>query len=203
MFITGFIAVLALIVCYLVGSIPTAYILVKWVTGTDVRTVGSGNVGATNAGRLLGRWGFITVLVLDALKGFIPVFIMQRFAIETELSANLALFAATGVIIGHAYTIFLDFKGGKGVATGLGVFLALAPLAVLLAVIVFVVVVLIFRMISLGSMLAAIALSAGVVFLHDRKELWVFTAVVALFVIIKHRSNISRIFSGTENKIKL
>jgi glycerol-3-phosphate acyltransferase PlsY len=201
--VVSIIGLLTLVVCYIIGSIPTAYILVKLVKGVDVRTIGSGNVGATNAGRVLGRWGFVVVLLLDALKGFLPVFFMLRIAAANGWSMNLALVAAAGVILGHSYTLFLKFKGGKGVATGLGVFLALAPLAVLIALGVFIVAVLIFRMISLGSILAAIVLTASAVLLYDWKALWVFTAILAIFVIYKHKSNISRILAGTENKVQL
>ena len=195
-------ALLTFIVCYLIGSIPTAYLLVKAVKGIDVRTVGSGNVGATNAGRALGRWAFFTVLFLDALKGFFPVYAAYRLGMVHNMPL-LAIASGSGVIVGHAYTVFLRFKGGKGVATGLGVFLALSPVAVFIALLVFVLTVLIWRMISLGSILAAVTMAVSVVFLYQWKALWIFTGLIALFVIIKHIGNIKRIFAGNENKVNL
>jgi glycerol-3-phosphate acyltransferase PlsY len=190
-------ALLATVVCYLIGSIPVAYILVKGLSGVDIRTVGSGNVGATNAGRVLGKPGFAAVLLLDCLKGFLPVFIVLWL-----LPRDAALFCAAAVILGHAFPIYLHFSGGKGVATGLGVFLALAPIPVLAAVLTFIISVLITRMVSVGSILAAIVNAALVFILYlDWLGLCLFTASAAVFIIVKHKSNIRRILSGTENKV--
>jgi len=170
------------------------------VKGVDIRTVGSGNVGATNAGRAIGsKWAFVLVMLLDALKGFLPVFLLLLIFGED----TIVLFAACAVILGHTFPIFLGFKGGKGVATGFGVFLALAPMAVFIAFGVFVVVVLFSKMISLGSITAALVLSAGVVMTKCWPAMWVLTWLIAVFVIYKHRSNIRRILDGNENKITL
>ena len=115
--------ILLVIAAYFIGSIPFAYIIVKLVKKIDIRTVGSGNAGATNAARVLGKWGFISVFLLDAFKGFLPVFISRHYYGESIIT----LVVAAVVVLGHTYTVFLGFKGVKGLATGAGVFLALAP----------------------------------------------------------------------------
>ena len=128
--------ILLIIAAYFIGSIPFAYIIVKLVKKIDIRTVGSGNAGATNAARVLGKWGFISVFLLDALKGFLPVFISLHYYGQTMIT----LIVAAVVVLGHTYTVFLGFKGGKGVATGAGVFCLMSnwfALKVLTAVIVF------------------------------------------------------------------
>jgi len=186
-----------IIICYNIGSIPTAFILVNKLKGIDIRTVGSGNVGASNAGRILGKWGFATVLIIDTLKGFIPAIILKLMYGESDF----VIFGALAVIFGHTFTIFLDFKGGKGVATGLGVFLALAPIPVAIAAGVFGVVIFFSRMISLSSIFAAITLGSSIWFFTDWANLKYFTVYVAGMVIVLHRTNISRILKGTENKI--
>lgn len=186
------------ILCYFIGAIPFSYIIVKLVKGIDLRTVGSGNVGATNAGRVLGKWGFISAFLLDMLKSFLPLFILKNFY---NYSMNFLLICALTLIIGHTYTIFLNFKGGKGVATGLGVFLALSPKSIIIALIVFLVMVSIFRMVSLGSISAAIALLITVLFSDANVNFKVFTFIVATFVIYKHKDNIKRILNKTEKKI--
>ncbi|MDR2870338.1 MAG: glycerol-3-phosphate 1-O-acyltransferase PlsY [Deferribacteraceae bacterium] len=202
------IAAIIVLICYLVGALPTAYILVKLLKGIDVRTIGSGNVGATNAGRALGRWAFFTVMILDALKGFIPLFLISiNLPIEFSLwilNANFLLICALAVLVGHMYPIYLRFTGGKGVATGLGVFLALAPVPILIGLAVFIIVTLISRMISAGSICAAIALGIAVTaMMSSWLGLVIFTWLIAFVVIFKHRSNVQRIMNGTENKIRL
>ena len=186
-----------LIVCYLVGSVPTAYLLVKKLKGVDIRTVGSGNVGATNAARILGKWGFAAVFSADMLKGFIPVWITGM------LYPDVVLIAAVLVVLGHTYTVFLNFKGGKGVATAVGVFLALAPVPLGVAAVAFGVVFYVGRMVSLSSITAAAVLAAAVVLMDTPVSLKIFTVVIAAFVIYKHRTNISRIMKGEETKVEL
>lgn len=195
--------IVSVLLCYIAGSIPTGYIMVKSLKGIDVRTVGSRNMGATNVGRVLGKKFFFIVLVLDALKGFVPVLLVKYLSVKYGFYMDIALLAAAAVVIGHSFPLFLNFKGGKGVATGLGVFLALAPAAVAIALGVFIVLVLLFRMISLGSIVASVVLSVAVFFLYRWEGLWVFTWVLTLFVIYRHKANIRRILAGTENKINL
>ncbi|MDY5050742.1 MAG: glycerol-3-phosphate 1-O-acyltransferase PlsY [Candidatus Mucispirillum faecigallinarum] len=188
--------ILLIIAAYFIGAIPFAYIIVKLVKNIDIRTVGSGNAGATNAARVLGKWGFISVFILDALKGFLPVFISYYFYGETVIT----LVVAAVVVLGHTYTVFLGFKGGKGVATGAGVFLALAPIEIGIALIVFIIVFLATKMVSAGSILGSLALLISVCIMSSWFALKVLTAVIVFFVIFKHRSNIVRILKGEENR---
>jgi len=188
---------LIILICYFIGSLPTAYILVKKLKGVDIRTVGSGNVGASNASRVLGKWGFVTVLLIDALKGLIPVLVLKVMYGENDL----VLLGAISVVLGHTFTIFLGFKGGKGVATGLGVFIALAPISTGIAAVVFGVLIYSFRMISLSSMCAAVTIAVSAWFISEWEHLKYFTIVIALLIIILHRSNIGRILNGTERKV--
>ena len=188
--------ILLIIAVYFIGAIPFAYIIVKLVKKIDIRTVGSGNAGATNAARVLGKWGFISVFILDALKGFLPVFISYYLYGETVIT----LVVAAVVVLGHTYTVFLGFKGGKGVATGAGVFLALAPIEIGIALIVFIIVFLATKMVSAGSILGSLALLISVCIMSSWFALKVLTAVIVFFVIFKHRSNIVRILKGEENR---
>jgi len=192
------IKMLIILSCYFLGAIPFSYIIVKLIKGVDLRTVGSGNVGATNAGRVLGKWGFISAFLLDMLKAFFPLLILKNYL---HYDMNFLLICALALIIGHTYTIFLSFKGGKGVATGLGIFLALSPKSLILALIVFLVMVGIFRMVSLGSVSAAIALLITVLFTEGNVNFKIFTFIIATFVIYKHKDNIKRILNGTEKRI--
>lgn len=183
---------------YLIGSIPFAYIIVKAVKGIDIRTVGSGNAGATNVARVLGKWGFISVLVLDMLKGYIPIFVAYRcFGQET-----IVLLVTLAAVLGHTFTIFLSFKGGKGVATAAGAFFALVPFEMFIALGVFLMIFAITRMVSAASIIAATALFVSVLFFEKWNALIVFTAIIVAFVIFKHRSNISRILSGQESRFE-
>ena len=188
--------ILLIIAAYFIGSIPFAYIIVKLVKKIDIRTVGSGNAGATNAARVSGKWGFISVFLLDAFKGFLPVFI----SLQNYGQTMITLIVAAVVVLGHTYTVFLGFKGGKGVATGAGVFLALAPVEIGIGLVVFLVVFLATKMGSAGSILASITLLIAVCVLSNWFALKVLTAIIVFFVIFKHRSNIVRIIKGEENK---
>lgn len=191
-------AIILIIVSYFLGAIPFAYIIVKLVKKIDIRTVGSGNAGATNAARVLGFKGFLVVFLLDALKGFIPVIVSLSLFGQSAIT----LAVAATVILGHTYTVFLGFKGGKGVATGAGVFLALAPIEIGIGLIVFGIVFLATKMVSAGSVLAALSLLISVIFISDWFALKILTAVIVFFVIFKHRSNIVRIIHGQENKFE-
>jgi glycerol-3-phosphate acyltransferase PlsY len=187
---------LIVVLCYLVGSIPFSYIIVKLVKGVDIRTVGSKNVGATNAGRVLGKWGFISSFLLDMSKSYIPIMILKNY-----YSTNYLLLFSFFMILGHTYTIFLKFKGGKGVATAVGVYLAISPKSLIIALTVFIIVAVLFKMVSLSSITAAIALFISVMFLESSVSLKIFTFVVVVFVIYKHKDNIRRILNKTERKI--
>ena len=202
---------------YLIGSIPFGFIVAKLVKGIDIREHGSKNIGATNVGRVCGWGWFVVVILLDGLKGFGPVWAAGRFSIpegeiyawadaEDSLRAWSMAPAAMGAILGHLWPLYLKLKGGKGVATGLGVFLALNPLAVGLAFVVWCAVVGVSRYVSLGSILAALTLVPAHIFLDaaalkERLPVTVFTALAAALVIYRHKENIKRLRAGTERKI--
>jgi glycerol-3-phosphate acyltransferase PlsY len=185
------------VVSYLLGSIPTGYLWGK-ARGIDVRTVGSGNIGATNVMRALGKGPGITVLLIDAVKGFLPVFLAPRFFPDVQRN-SLQILCCVCVIAGHNWTCWLKFKGGKGVATSAGGFMAMLPLPLLCALAVWGIVFGVSRYVSLASIAAAAALPVATCFL-DRPLAW-FTAIVGAVVIYKHKSNIQRLLAGTENRI--
>jgi glycerol-3-phosphate acyltransferase PlsY len=188
-----------LVVCaYLVGSIPTGLLLAKAFGGVDIRSTGSGNIGATNVYRTMGRKVGILTLVGDCLKGVVPVVVASGFGLPVAWIAVVGLAA----FLGHVYTVFLGFKGGKGVATALGVFLAVSPLAVLAALAVFSLVLYKWRYVSLASITSA-ALMPSLVALIDKNPAMVgMSLVIAALVIYKHKENIQRLKAGTENKFK-
>jgi len=191
----------AIIVSYLIGSIPTGYLVVKAIKKTDIRTVGSGNIGATNVKRVLGMKWFFGVLALDALKGLVPVLIFGAIG----KAPYYPVIAGVSAILGHTFTCFLNFKGGKGVATGLGVFLGLAPFSVLTALVVFTALLFMYRYISLGSIAAAGRLPVLIFIYGEQGYLnlvqWV-SVLAAAFIIYKHKDNIKRLLEGTENKFE-
>jgi glycerol-3-phosphate acyltransferase PlsY len=197
--------VLTAVFSYLSGAIPFGYLLVRIFRGEDIRASGSGNIGATNVSRRSPRLGLVTLL-LDALKGLVPVMLALPFARrvgeDPYIFASLAAFCA---IVGHIFPVWLRFRGGKGVATGLGSWIALAPRGVLVMVIVFVIMVALFRYISLGSITAAAIFPAAARLLHDYHEtpaMLAFMAASSLLIITKHHRNISRLLVGTENKFR-
>ena len=182
---------------YLLGSVPTGLLLGK-LYGIDVRKEGSGNIGATNLYRTVGRKIGVVTLVFDCLKGLIPVLAARECGIGSDQVAWIGLAA----FCGHVFSVFLCFKGGKGVATALGVFLALSPLSVAIAVGVFLALVLKWRYVSLGSIVAAGVMPPAVALLGGGQGMLVVTTLIAVIVIIKHLGNIKRLLAGTENKFK-
>lgn len=193
-----------LFLSYLLGSIPTAYWMGKVIRGIDIRQYGSGNVGATNAFRVLGRGIGLIVLALDILKGFLAVKLALLWGLPEWAGVLTGIFA----IAGHNWTVFLSFKGGKGVASSAGVFMALVPRAFLVAFIVFLILVSITRYVSVGSICASIVLPmvTSIEYLSnigDKPHLLILIVswLAGIFVIIRHRSNIERIRKGTENRL--
>jgi acyl phosphate:glycerol-3-phosphate acyltransferase len=188
------------LIAYCLGAIPFGYLLVKLKTGADVRTAGSGNIGATNVMRTTGRGAGILTLILDIAKGYAAVWIAGRL---TEGDVLWMSAAAVTVMLGHAYPVFLGFKGGKAVASVVGAFLCLTPWALAVEIIIFVVIVILTRHISMGSIVAAATLPLAV-FLVARAPLpAVIAAVIAGgFVIYRHSSNLVRLRSGTESVFK-
>jgi acyl phosphate:glycerol-3-phosphate acyltransferase len=198
-------ALIALI-AYLLGSIPFGYLLMRFVRGTDVRNTGSGNIGATNVARSDPKLGIATLL-LDAMKGYAAVAFALWWNSGVQNAqfthAEVASMAAAASVAGHMFPVWLRFKGGKGVATGVGAFFALAPRAVGLALVLFIVVVAISRYISLGSILASAAFPVALYFVNGYDYSWlalILTALTSLFIIVKHRENIRRLVAGTENR---
>src|ERR1700739_3360185 len=190
---------------YLLGSIPFGYLLVRIFRGEDIRRSGSGNIGATNVSRKSPALGMAT-LVLDALKGFVPVAVgLSPGRRGVDPPYVLAAMAAFFAILGHIFPVWLKFRGGKGVATGLGSWVGLAPKGVLVMVIVFVVMVAVFRYISLGSITAAAIFPAAARLLHDyhdRPPVLGFMAAYSLLIIVKHHPTIRRLLARTENKFR-
>lgn len=190
------------LVAYLLGSIPFGLILAKLFGGKDVREYGSGNIGATNVSRVAGPLAGIFTLLLDTLKGMTAVWVAGRFIGHSALWMTLAGFAA---LVGHCFPVWLRFKGGKGVATALGVFLMLCPLAALAAFILFLLVFVFWRYVSLASIAAAAAMPLLIYFLWappNAPPLAVTfgTLLAAALVIYKHKANLQRLLSGAEPK---
>ncbi|MEW6095171.1 MAG: glycerol-3-phosphate 1-O-acyltransferase PlsY [bacterium] len=188
--------VLIIIVSYIIGSIPTAYLVGRIYGKVDIRTVGSGNVGASNVYRVVGKVAGIGVLIIDILKGLLPVYVVSLLGFDTIHK----VVAGLGAISGHTWTIFLKFKGGKGVATGLGVFLGLTPIPVLIVLVVFVLVVAISKYIALGSIIGALLLSLLLLFFEKENIIKTFGLAVSLLIVIKHIPNIKRLIAGHEHK---
>jgi glycerol-3-phosphate acyltransferase PlsY len=192
--------VLVMFFAYLLGSIPFALLVVKLVKGVDIREYGSGNVGATNAFRVLGLGLGILVALLDIGKGFIAVSVARYFFADQPL---LLLVAGLLSIAGHNWPIFLKFKGGKGVATSVGVLISLSPKTILVAFLVWLTVVLITQYVSLASIIAAIVIPI-LMYVFGQETIFIILAVlIAVFVIYRHQSNIKRLLAGTENKVSL
>lgn len=194
---------LVVIIAYLIGSIPFGYLIVRAKSGGDVRDTGSGGTGATNVSRNAGKAAGVLTLILDAAKGALAVVVAKLILSDGNTDWLIAA-VAVAVIVGHVFPIWLGFRGGKGVATGVGVFLALAPLAVLFAGVIFVAVVALTKYVSLGSILAAATIPLFVWLFVDEVALKpLLTAAVAgaLIIIYAHRGNIGRLLSGTESRI--
>ncbi len=210
------ITLIIVVVSYLLGSIPFGYLLVRIFRGQDVRQTGSGNIGATNVARTGSKGLAIATLLLDALKGYFAVLLAIWITDQTALTVaqtyrrirHARFFAALAgfcALLGHMFPVWLRFKGGKGVATALGAFLAIAPKAVLVCLVVFLVIVALTRYVSLGSIVAAVVFpfaawwlspfvrTAGAIFL---------IAASSLLIIVRHKDNLRRLLTGTENRFR-
>ncbi|WP_339007484.1 glycerol-3-phosphate 1-O-acyltransferase PlsY [Fusobacterium animalis] len=187
-----------IILSYFFGAIPSGVWIGKIFKNIDVRDYGSKNSGATNSYRVLGAKLGIAVLIIDVLKGYIPLYIASKFNLKYNDLVILGLVA----ILAHTFSCFISFKGGKGVATSLGVFLFLAPVITLILLVIFILVVYFTKYISLGSITAAFLLPIFTFFTHRDTYLFTLSVVIAIFVIYRHKTNISRLLSGTENKFK-
>lgn len=189
---------LLLAAAYLVGATPTSYLVGRVVHGIDLREHGSGNLGATNAFRVLGWKAALPVMVVDVLKGWIPTALFPL--LDGAVPAEWALAYGAAAIVGHVFSIYVGFRGGKGVATSAGVFLALAPWAVVIGLVVWGVTVTLTRIVSLGSLLAALILPVAVFATNEPAPVVWLSVGLALFVIYAHRVNIRRLVHGNENR---
>ncbi len=198
--------ILTALIAYLLGSIPTGFLVAR-SRGIDIRTVGSGNIGATNAFRILGTPAGISVLLVDALKGWVAVFFVARYmanffyptAGQTAFEW-FRLIAGVCAILGHNYTCWLRFKGGKGIATSAGMLVALVPVPLLIILGIWIVVFLLSRYVSLASMVAAAALPFAALWRGESLTIVIVTACLATLAIYKHKANIERLRKGTESR---
>ena len=186
------------LLCYLFGSIPNGLWLVRAFHKIDIRQYGSGNIGATNVYRTVGAKTAAAVLLGDMLKGIVPLILLSHLTGDPVCVAWTAL----GALLGHNYSLFLGFQGGKGVATGLGLFLYLLPWGAAAGFFVWVLLVLLTRYVSLGSVIGAICAAAVAWYLRYPLPYTLFGTLACLFVVLRHKDNIKRLLQGTESKIK-
>lgn len=201
---------IAVLLAYLVGSIPFGYLIARFIKGIDIRQYGSGNIGATNVGRVLGfKWGMLA-LVLDLIKALLPTWLLPLLLVQDpDWKGHAAIACGVAAIIGHMYPCWLWLRGGKGVASALGVVAYLAPTSTVIAFTVFAVTILLWRIISVSSMLAAISFAAAHLVLNQ-DHLWtpsgwsltVFSLAIPTLIIIRHRSNIGRLWRGEEPRFR-
>ncbi|OHC03466.1 MAG: acyl-phosphate glycerol 3-phosphate acyltransferase [Planctomycetes bacterium RIFCSPLOWO2_12_FULL_40_19] len=202
--------IVGIIMSYLIGGIPFGY-LIAVAKGIDIRKQGSGNIGATNVGRVLGRKYGLIIFVLDMLKGFVTVFLVpvlvgSEIMFPTTSDNLLVILCGFCAILGHAFPMYLRFKGGKAVATSFGVFIWLVPISIAIVFGVWLLTVIVSRYVSLGSMIGTLALVGVIVVVvdspfGDNMYLTALSVAVAILIIVRHTSNIKRIIAGTEKKI--
>lgn len=199
--------ILALLGAYLLGSIPTAVWIGKYFYKIDVREYGSGNAGATNVFRVLGKKAGIPVLLIDVFKGFLAVSIayLIDYPQGSNQFINLQLVLGIASLVGHIFPVFASFRGGKGIATLLGIIIAVYPYAAIISIIIFLIVFLILGYVSLGSMTAAVAFPIIVIFIFKTQTpaLIIFSILIAIMVLITHQKNIERLLRREEPKTKL
>lgn len=188
--------ILIFILAYLLGSIPFSLIIAKFSKGIDIRNHGSGNVGATNVLRAAGKKEAALALIADTLKGALPVLIAKFVLEDFWIAATVVL-----VVFGHVFPIFAGFKGGKGVATSLGAFIVIIPTGVIISLVIWILVLGVFRYASLASIIAAIALPAICWGLKSPLAFTAATSISAVIILLKHTENIKRLIAGTENKV--
>lgn len=198
-------SLLSVVSAYLLGSIPTGYLLTRRLKGVDVRTVGSGNVGATNVARVVGKSAGIVVLIADTLKGALAVTLVPRLiwgALATRPSPGVLLWCGLAVVAGHDWSCWLNFRGGKGVATSLGVLLGVAPQVAAGCAVVWVLTFAWSRMVSLSSIVTSCALPLILLVLRYSASWIAFGFVLGLVAVIRHNSNIQRIIHNKEEKFR-
>lgn len=205
--------ILIFVISYFIGSIPTGYIIVKILKNIDIRTVGSGSTGATNVKRVLGTKWFFIVMLLDALKGYIPVlFVINNMNFPAyvdpdtnnyyELRGLSPVVCAISVLIGHSKSVFLNFTGGKSVATGIGTILALSMPVGLITAAIWGVITYLTKYVSVGSIIAVALTPILMSAIYPNDYYIIFTSICAAYVILRHKENIIRLVKGTENKVR-
>jgi glycerol-3-phosphate acyltransferase PlsY len=199
--------IVVVLIAYLLGSIPTGFLVAK-ARGVDIRTVGSGNIGATNVFRILGKTAGVFVLLADAAKGWLAVFVMAKliggwlYPAAGPLTRDwFAICAGVAAILGHNYTCWLYFKGGKGIATSAGVLVALVPWPLVIILSIWIVVFALSRYVSLASISASFALPFAAWVVGESTAITLVTAALAVLAIYKHKANIQRLIKGTESRI--
>ncbi len=201
--------VVVIIISYLLGGIPFGY-LIAVTKGIDIRTEGSGNIGATNVSRVLGRKYGLIIFLLDMFKGFVAVFFVPLFAsgikYPTTADSLPVILCGLSAVLGHAFPVYLKFKGGKAVATSFGIFVWLAPIAIAISFGAWITTVLVSRYVSLGSIIGTLVLVGAIICVvdspfGDNMYITYLSVAVAILVVIKHTSNIKRIISGTEKRV--
>ncbi len=193
---------IAIVMGYLIGSIPTGYLIVKAKTGQDIRKVGSGSTGATNVKRVLGKKWFFIVMLLDAIKGALPVVLAILFLHAYSQYGLTPVAAAVAVLLGHSKSVFLGFTGGKSVASGVGTILALNPLVGLSVAVIWGIITWVSKYVSLGSIIA-LAVSPFIMWAFKQPAGYIaYCALGAVYIIWLHRENIKRLLKGEENKVR-
>jgi glycerol-3-phosphate acyltransferase PlsY len=191
---------LVIVIAYFIGAIPFGFLLVRLTTGKDVRASGSGNIGATNVLRTTGRAAGVATLLLDIAKGFFSVWLAAKMTDDDPWWTSLA---ALAVMAGHAFPVFLKFRGGKAVASFIGAFLYLTPLPLAAVLVLFVITVAATRAISAGSIVAAGTFPLGVwLILHPPAPVLIASLIAGAFIVYRHKSNIERLRAGTENRFQ-
>lgn len=194
--------VIAVLAAYLIGSIPTGYIIVKLFKNQDIRTIGSGSTGATNVKRVMGKKWFFIVMFLDAFKGALPVLLAKMFATVFVSIGLIPVLCAIAAILGHSKSIFLKFSGGKSVASGVGTILALNWMVGLMIAVIWSVITYISKYVSLGSIIA-LSISPVLMYLCKEPVAYVCYCILgAIYIVYLHRENIVRLYKGEENKVR-
>jgi acyl phosphate:glycerol-3-phosphate acyltransferase len=207
MLIPILISIIILLLSYFLGSIPTGYLIGKYSKGIDIRDYGSGSTGATNVLRTLGKTAGAMVLLIDMLKGMAAValgrglYLIDANPVPESWYYWLIIMAGLGAVIGHSKSVFLNFSGGKSVATSLGVLLVMNPLVAFGTFASFLVILALFRIVSLGSIIGAIVVNLLMIFLGQPLPYILFSLLAGIYVIVRHQGNIKRLLAGTEPKI--
>lgn len=193
---------LTIVLSYLIGSIPTGYIIVKTKTRDDIRTIGSGSTGATNVKRVLGKKWFFITLLLDAFKGALPVILASLFVAAGSKYGLAPVLAAVAVIIGHSKSCFLNFKGGKSVASGVGTILALNWIVGLIIAVIWGTITYTTKYVSVGSIIALLISPVLMYLFHAPIAYVCYCTLGAIYIVYLHRENIKRLIAGNENKVR-